>query len=57
MDIKKLEKMYSEGVAICKCKVCRAKIRLEPDADTGYCDKCDKVVAVRNPFIEAGIII
>ena len=56
MDINRLERMCYDGVAICKCSICKHTIRLEPDADTGYCEHCDKVVTVNNPLIEAGII-
>ena len=45
-----LWEMSHNGIAICECSVCGAEINGEPDADTLYCDNCEKVVPVYNPI-------
>ena len=39
-----------DGFVWCKCYVCGKKTKLEPDADTGWCEKCKKVTAMTNPL-------
>ena len=57
MDIQKiLEEALMDGVVISKCKKCRKEIRTEPDAQTAWCEGCNKIVDVVNPLIIAGLI-
>jgi hypothetical protein len=48
--------MISSGIAECACVHCFGEMSLEPDAFTGYCERCNKVVSVINPLIDTGLI-
>ena len=45
-----------DGVIDAECSVCGLSIQCETDAETAWCDQCGRVVKVRNPLIEAGLI-
>jgi hypothetical protein len=44
-----------DSVIELKCPVCGCSIRCEPDAETGYCASCCKVVNTNNPLMALGL--
>jgi exosome complex RNA-binding protein Csl4 len=44
------------GAIVCFCPRCQDEMTIEPDADSGYCESCGRVVKVINPLIYAGLI-
>ncbi len=52
--IEELEEFMNNGSVPCICTECKNEWNLEPDADEGWCEECDKLVKVKNPLIEMG---
>ena len=46
----------SNGAIICECVRCDFEMTVEPDAEEGWCEQCDKIVNVRNPLVDNGMI-
>ena len=44
------------GYIFAECKECREEVKVEPDAETGWCEYCDEVVEVENHLINMGMI-
>lgn len=60
MDMEEIEQMAEaallDGIIDAECTECGISVQCEPDAGTAWCERCDKVVKVKNLLRMYGLI-